>query len=144
MPDQPEQAVVTDPDNIPEILCDGQVNVSVVGNLATLTFTHVRPDVTKMFKDGTIVPRAAVRARIVISVLLCCVPRLVEQNYRGSEYTGSAGRRSNSSLTAGRPTAFRRKPASGRPQPLPARRCACAGGPTTPIRTRRSVLLSPL
>jgi hypothetical protein len=68
MPDQPEQAAVTDPDNIPEILCDGQVNVSVAGNLATLTFTHVRPDVTKMFKDGTIVPRAAVRARIVISV----------------------------------------------------------------------------
>ena len=68
MLDQPEQPTVTDPDNTPEILCDGQVNVSVAGNLATLTFTHVRPDVTKMFKDGTIVPRAAVRARIVISV----------------------------------------------------------------------------
>ena|SRR6516225_10746953 len=68
MLDQPEQPTVTDPDNTPEILCDGQVNVSVAGNLATLTFTHVRPDATKMFKDGTIDPRAVVRARIVISV----------------------------------------------------------------------------
>ena len=68
MPNQPEQAAVTDPDNIPEILCDGQVNVSITDNLATLTFTHVRPDVTKMFKEQTIDPRAVVRARIVISV----------------------------------------------------------------------------
>ena len=68
MLDQPEQPTVTDPDNTPEILCDGQVNVSVAGNLAILTFTHVRPDATKMFKDGTIDPRAVVRARIVVSV----------------------------------------------------------------------------
>jgi hypothetical protein len=68
MPDQPEQPAVTDPDNIPEILCDGQLNVSVAGNLATLTFTHVRPDATTLFRDGTIDHRAVVRARIVISV----------------------------------------------------------------------------
>jgi hypothetical protein len=37
MADQPEQPEVIDPDNVPEILCDGQFNVSVVGDLATLT-----------------------------------------------------------------------------------------------------------
>jgi hypothetical protein len=41
---------VTDPDNIPEVFCDGQMNVAIRGNLATITFTHVRPDPTPMFK----------------------------------------------------------------------------------------------
>jgi hypothetical protein len=45
---------VTDPDNIPEVFCDGQMNVAIRGNLATITFTHVRPDPTPMFKDGTV------------------------------------------------------------------------------------------
>ena len=31
---------VTDPDNIPEVFCDGQMNVAIRGNLATITFTH--------------------------------------------------------------------------------------------------------
>jgi hypothetical protein len=55
---------VTDPDNIPEVFCDGQMNVAIRGNLATITFTHVRPDPTPMFKDGTV--RAT--ARVVITV----------------------------------------------------------------------------
>jgi len=68
MTDQSQQPPVTDPENIPEILCDGQLNVSIVGNFATLTFTHVRADATRLFGDGTIDPKAVVRARIVISV----------------------------------------------------------------------------
>jgi hypothetical protein len=55
---------VTDPDNIPEVFCDGQMNVAIRGNLATITFRHVRPDPTPMFKDGTV--RAT--ARVVITV----------------------------------------------------------------------------
>jgi hypothetical protein len=55
---------VTDPDNILEVFCDGQMNVAIRGNLATITFTHVRPDPTPMFKDGTV--RAT--ARVVITV----------------------------------------------------------------------------
>jgi hypothetical protein len=43
MANQPQQIPVTDPENVPEVLCDGQLNVSVMGNFATLTFTHVRP-----------------------------------------------------------------------------------------------------
>jgi hypothetical protein len=55
---------VTDPDNIPEVFCDGQMNVAIRGNLGTITVTHVRPDPTPMFKDGTV--RAT--ARVVITV----------------------------------------------------------------------------
>jgi hypothetical protein len=40
------------------------MNVAIRGNLATITFTHVRPDPTPMFKDGTV--RAT--ARVVITV----------------------------------------------------------------------------
>jgi hypothetical protein len=55
---------VADPDNRPEVFCDGQMNVAIRGNLATITFTHVRPDPTQCFKDGTV--RAT--ARVVITV----------------------------------------------------------------------------
>jgi len=64
---QPQTPPVTDPDNIPEAICDGQFNVSIAGNLATLTFTHIRPDASAMFK-GAINPTAVVRARIVITI----------------------------------------------------------------------------
>jgi hypothetical protein len=69
MANQPQQIPVTDPENVPEVLCDGQLNVSIMGNFATLTFTHVRPDATALFRDGTMEPRGIVRARIVITVV---------------------------------------------------------------------------
>jgi hypothetical protein len=68
MTDQSQNPDVTDPDNVPEILCDGQLNVSIIGNFAALTFTHVRPEATTLFRDGTLDPKAVVRARIVITV----------------------------------------------------------------------------
>jgi hypothetical protein len=68
MTNQPQQLTVTDPDNVPELLCDGQFNVTIAGNLAILTFTHVRPDATRLFRDGTVEPKAVVRARIAITV----------------------------------------------------------------------------
>ena len=68
MADQPKQPTVTDPDNVPEMLCDGQVNVAVTGPYATLTFTHTRPDATIMFRDGLVDPKSVVRARIVTSM----------------------------------------------------------------------------
>jgi len=68
MVQQSQQPPVTDPDSVPEILCDGQFNVAIIGGLATLTFTHLRPEATTMFQDGTLSPRAIVRARIVITV----------------------------------------------------------------------------
>jgi hypothetical protein len=68
MADYPQQPEVIDPDHVPEILCDGQFNVSVVGSLATLTFTHVRPDPTIMFRDARFDVKAIVRARIVTTV----------------------------------------------------------------------------
>jgi hypothetical protein len=68
MADEAEQPLVTDPDNVPEILCNGQLNVAMTGPLATLTFTHIRPDITILFRDGTIDFKAVVRARIVTSM----------------------------------------------------------------------------
>jgi hypothetical protein len=64
---QSNQPPVADPDNIPEALCDGQFNVSVLGQLATLTFTNVRPDAGDMFGTGAINTKAVVRARIVLT-----------------------------------------------------------------------------
>src|ERR1700730_2777070 len=68
MADQSQQRVVTDPDNVGEVSCDGPINVSVAGDRAILTFAHVRPDATTLFRDGTIDPIAIVRARIVITI----------------------------------------------------------------------------
>jgi hypothetical protein len=63
---QIQQPPAADPDNIPETLCDGQFNLSGTGALATLTFTHVRPDATQMFANAAFVPTTIVRARIVL------------------------------------------------------------------------------
>lgn len=66
-PQQDQEPPVVDPDRVPEVICDGQINVSATGNLATLTFTDVRPDAAAMFQ-GTINPTAVVRARIVTTL----------------------------------------------------------------------------
>jgi hypothetical protein len=68
MIDQPQVPTVTDPDNISETLCDGQFNLYFSGQLAILTFTHVRPDATQMFASGAFIPSAIVRARIAFNV----------------------------------------------------------------------------
>jgi hypothetical protein len=64
---QAQQPPVSDPDNVSETICDGQFNLSGMGPLATLTFTQVRPDAAQMFANGTYVPKAIVRARIVLT-----------------------------------------------------------------------------
>jgi hypothetical protein len=72
MAQQPQQIQVqnppvSDPDNVPETLCDGQFNLSGTAHLATLTFTHNRPNATEMFANATLNPTAVVRARIVLT-----------------------------------------------------------------------------
>ena len=64
---QKPQPQVQDPDNVPETLCDGHFNLLFSGRLATLTFTHLRPEVAQMF-GGTVNQTAIVRARIVLTV----------------------------------------------------------------------------
>jgi hypothetical protein len=68
MAKRPQQPLVADPDSVPEIICNGVFNMSVVGSLATLTFTHVRPEPTALLIDGTIKPSSVVRARIVLTI----------------------------------------------------------------------------
>jgi hypothetical protein len=92
-PQQPQQAQhppVSDPDSVPETLCDGQFNLSFSGPLATLTFTHVRPDATQMFANAAHVPTAIVRARIVLTVQnLLALRDFLHTNVQVSEASGS-------------------------------------------------------
>ena len=43
---QRELPVASDPDSVSEIMCDGRLNFTTRGNLATLTFFHDRPKIT--------------------------------------------------------------------------------------------------
>lgn len=48
-----QQAVtpeIRDPNFVSETLANGPINMNVVGNFVTLTFTQVRPDVGQLFK----------------------------------------------------------------------------------------------
>jgi hypothetical protein len=67
MPSDVQGPTITDPDNVPETLCDGQFNVAVHGPFATLTFTQMRAEPDALFKNGTINPQVVVRARITIT-----------------------------------------------------------------------------
>jgi hypothetical protein len=44
---------VIDPNNVPETLCLSQFNISVLGPLAVITFTHPRQDITGLFSGQT-------------------------------------------------------------------------------------------
>jgi len=68
MANQLAPAAVSDPDGVPEYVCDGPFNISVLGPLATITFTHIRPEVSQLFANATFVPNAVVRARIVLNL----------------------------------------------------------------------------
>jgi hypothetical protein len=68
MTNQLAPTTVIDPDRIPEYLCDGPFNISVLGPLATITFTHIRPEISQLFANTTFVPNAVVRARIVLNL----------------------------------------------------------------------------
>jgi hypothetical protein len=67
MADQSQPPETIDPYNVPEVICVGRVNVSVLGQLATLTFTHERPD-AKALLEGRMDVKGIVRARIVTTV----------------------------------------------------------------------------
>ena len=67
MAEQQQLPPLRDPDNVPEILCDGPFNLSVMGNLVTLTFTQVRPKIDELFKGATVANESIVRARIVLT-----------------------------------------------------------------------------
>src|SRR5262249_35278834 len=67
MVDEPQPPPIVDPDSVPEILCDGPLNVAAFGNLVALTFTHIRPRPGVLFQDGRIETEAVVRARIVLT-----------------------------------------------------------------------------
>jgi len=62
-----EKIPAIDPDSVPEILCDGALNVHWFGSRATITFTHNRPRTKPLLEDGQVEFDAVVRARIATS-----------------------------------------------------------------------------
>ena len=63
-----EKISAIDPDNVPEIICDGGFNVHWAGGRATITFTHNRPRMKPLLEDGQVEFDAVVRARIATSI----------------------------------------------------------------------------
>jgi hypothetical protein len=61
---QRELPVASDPDGVSEIICDGRLNFTTRGNLATLTFFHDRPKITG--RQGQVEYESVVRARIIL------------------------------------------------------------------------------
>lgn len=63
---------VIDPNNAPELLCNGPFNLSFQqqGNhtLAVLTFTQTRPNPTALFQENRAVDSITIQARIAMSV----------------------------------------------------------------------------
>jgi hypothetical protein len=68
MPNDPRYPTVTDPENVPEVFCDGQSNVATHGSFAIMTFTQLRPEPGALFKEGAVNLQTIVRARIVITM----------------------------------------------------------------------------
>lgn len=65
----PTQPPAVDPDHVPETLCCGMFNLSfLAGNLATLTFTHPRPQIGPLVASNHIQDELVVRARIVMNL----------------------------------------------------------------------------
>lgn len=68
MAEQPADAGTIDPDNVAETVCIGKFNISIVGAMATLTFTHARPKTGPLLDGGRIEMENVVRARIVTTI----------------------------------------------------------------------------
>lgn len=58
---------IVDPDRIPETIVAGPFNCTITHSIATLTFTHLRPNVVDLMATvAEIKPEAVVRARLVM------------------------------------------------------------------------------
>ena len=57
-----------DPDNVPEVLCEGRLYLTWSGDLATLTFTHARPKAGPLLGSDQLELESIVRARVVMKL----------------------------------------------------------------------------
>jgi hypothetical protein len=62
------QPKVGDPDRVPEIVCDGPLNIHWLGNRGTITFTHPRAKAEPLFEGSEVPLDLVVRARIATSI----------------------------------------------------------------------------
>ena len=82
---------VSDPNAIPETVCDGPLNVQFGDGRATITLTHLRAKAVPLLERGQIDVEAIVRARIVFSVgNLIALKNLLNQLIPDKAPTGGA------------------------------------------------------
>jgi hypothetical protein len=62
------QPKVQDPHAVPEVVCDGPMNVHWIGNRATITFTHPRARSEPLFEGKEAPMDLVVRARVATTI----------------------------------------------------------------------------
>jgi len=50
IPQQVVTPAIRDPNSVEETLANGPINMNVMGNFVTLTFTQMRPEIAQLFK----------------------------------------------------------------------------------------------
>jgi hypothetical protein len=60
--------IIRDPNSVTETLANGPINMNMMGNFVTLTFTQVRPDVGQLFKGKVQDLTAVVVSRVTIPI----------------------------------------------------------------------------
>jgi hypothetical protein len=67
MADRTPQPKVYDPQMVPEVVCDGPMNIHWIGDRGVITFTHPRARTEALFEGETQID-LIVRARIATSI----------------------------------------------------------------------------
>jgi hypothetical protein len=90
---------VSDPDHVPETFANGPMNCIIIGSVAQLTFTNIRPSANDLLK-GSREPaiEAVVRARIVIPTEILPAIRDVLNNVLGQSGPQKSGTATTSQL----------------------------------------------
>jgi hypothetical protein len=76
MADRTAQPKVSDPQMVPEVVCDGPMNIHWIGDRGVITFTHPRARSQPLFEGETQID-LIVRARITTSIRNLVALRLV-------------------------------------------------------------------
>jgi len=80
--------VLVDPHSVPETFVNGPVNLSIMGQIATLTFMSVRADVKQMFKGDVKDLSAVVVARLALPLdTLIQLRGMLSQNIQPASMT---------------------------------------------------------
>ena len=83
---------LSDPNFVPETYVNGPINMSVMGQVATLTFTSVRPDVKQLFKGNVTDLSAVVVVRLALPLeTLVQLREMLSQNVQPTPMNMTTG-----------------------------------------------------